>query len=90
MFLEHTARRYYQRALQNFKMIEWLPTCTTSLASTQLKTISQLKTIGWTCFRFGLIAFTIFGSVYLCLYFFQRAECRRYQNNEIVIDVNAD
>lgn len=53
-------------------------------ASTKVNTTAL---IGWTCLGFGLISFTILGSLYL----FQRAERKRWQNqnDEVLIDVIA-
>ena len=52
------------------------------IASTQINTTAL---IGWTCFGVGIIRFTILGSLYL----FQRAERKRWQNqnDEVIIDV---
>ena len=80
MFQEHTARRYLQGSTQKLKTIG--PTYLAPIASTQIKTTAL---IGWTCFGVGLIGFTTFGALYL----FQRAERKRWQNqNEgVIIDV---
>jgi hypothetical protein len=48
------------------------------IASTQLNTTAL---IGWTCLGVGLIGFTMFGALYL----FQRAERKRYQNDECLM-----
>ena len=80
MFQEHTARRYLQGSVH--KIVR--PTYLVPIASTQIKTTAL---IGWTCFGVGLIGFITFGALYL----FQRAERKRWQNqNEgIIIDVTA-
>jgi len=82
MFQEHTARRYLQGSAQKIKTVA--PTYLAPIASTQINTTAL---IGWTCFGVGIISFTILGS----LYFFQRAERKRWenQNNEVIIDVTA-
>ena len=85
MFQEHTARRYLQGSTQKLKTIG--PTYLAPIASTQIKTTAL---IGWTCFSVGLIGFTTFGALYL----FQRAERKRWQNQqnqneEVLIDVTA-
>ncbi len=83
MFQEHTARRYLQGSTQKLKTIN--PTYLAPIASTQIKTTAL---IGWTCLGVGLIGFTTFGALYL----FQRAERKRWenqqnQNDEVIIDV---
>lgn len=82
MFQEHTARRYLQSSTQKLKNIG--PTYLAPIASTQIKTTAL---ICWTCFGVGLIGFITFGALYL----FQRAEHKRWQNqNEgVIIDVTA-
>lgn len=82
MFHEHTARRYLQGSAQKIKTVA--PTFLAPIASTQINTTAL---IGWTCFGVGAISFTILGSLYL----FQRAERKRWQNqnNEVLIDVTA-
>lgn len=82
MFQEHTARRYLQGSVQKIK--PFAPTYLVPIASTQINTTAL---IGWTCFGVGLISFTILGALYL----FQRAERKRWQNqnNEVIIDVTA-
>ncbi len=84
MFQDHTARRYLQGSAQKIKTVT--PTYLTpmALASTKVNTTAL---IGWTCLGVGLIGFTILGSLYL----FQRAERKRWQNqnDEILIDVIA-
>jgi len=82
MFQEHTARRYLQISAQKIKTVA--PTYLAPIATTQINTTAL---IGWTCFGVGIISFTILGS----LYFFQRAERKRWenQNNEVIIDVTA-
>ena len=85
MFQEHTARRYLQGSTQKLKTIG--PTYLAPIASTQIKTTAL---IGWTCFGVGLIGFTTFGALYL----FQRAERKRWQNQqnqneEVLIDITA-
>ena len=49
--------------------------------------VNSTTLIGWTCLGFGLISFTILGSLYL----FQRAERKRWQNqnDEVLIDIIA-
>ncbi len=78
MFQEHTARRYLQGSAQKIKTVA--PTYLAPIASA-----STTALIGWTCLGVGLISFTILGSLYL----FQRAERKRWQNqnNEVLIDV---
>ena len=80
MFQEHTARRYLQGSAQKIKTVA--PTYLAPMASSQINTTAL---IGWTCLGVGLIGFTILGSLYL----FQRAERKRWQNqnDEVLIDV---
>lgn len=82
MFQEHTARRYLQGSAQKIKTVA--PTYLAPIASTQINTTAL---IGWTCFGVGLIGFTTLGALYL----FQRAERKRWQNqnHEVLIDVTA-
>ena len=82
MFQEHTARRYLQGSAQKIKTVA--PTYLAPMASSQINTTAL---IGWTCLGVGLIGFTILGSLYL----FQRAERKRWQNqnDEVLIDVTA-
>jgi predicted membrane channel-forming protein YqfA (hemolysin III family) len=79
MFKEHTARRYLQGSAQKIKTVA--PTYLIPMASTKVNTTAI---IGCTCFGVGLIGFTIVGSLYL----FQRAERKRWhnQNDEVLID----
>ena len=78
LFQEHTARRYLYGLAQKGKPTVYLA----PIASAQIKTTAL---VGWTCFGAGLIGFTILGLLYL----FQRAERKRAQNHEIIIDVTA-
>lgn len=82
MFHEHTTRRYLQGSAQKIKTIA--PTYLAPIASTQIKTTAL---IGWTCFGVGIISFTVLGSLYL----FQRAERKRWQNqnDQVLIDGTA-
>jgi len=82
MFQEHAARRYLQGSAQKIKTVA--PTYLAPMASSQINTTAL---IGWTCLGVGLIGFTILGSLYL----FQRAERKRWQNqnDEVLIDVIA-
>jgi hypothetical protein len=82
MFYENNARRYLQRAGQKFKIVKYGPSSMTPIAI-----LTQFKTISCTYLKLGLVGFTIFISLYLALYVFQRAECKRYQKNQIIIDV---
>lgn len=84
MFQEHTARRYLQGSAQKFKTVA--PTYLGPMASASTK-LNTTALIGWTCLGVGLISFTILGSLYL----FQRAERKRWQNqnDEVLIDVIA-
>lgn len=84
MFQEHTARRYLQVSAQKIKTVA--PTYLTPMASASTK-VNTTALIGWTCLGVGLIGFTILGSLYL----FQRAERKRWQNqnDEVLIDVIA-
>ena len=84
MFQEHTARRYLQGSAQKIKTIA--PTYLVPIASASTK-VNTTALIGWTCFGVGLIGFITFGALYL----FQRAEHKRWQNqNEgVIIDVTA-
>ena len=75
MFQEHTARRYLQGSTQKLKTIG--PTYLAPIASTQINTTAL---IGWTCFGVGIVSFTILGALYL----FQRAERKRWQNQNNV------
>ena len=78
MFQEHTAHRYLQRSAQKIKTVAL--TYLIPMASTKVNTIAI---IGYTCFGVGLIGFTILGSLYL----FQRAERKRWKNqNEEVLE----
>ena len=81
MFQDHTARRYLQGSAQKIKTVA--PTYLAPMVSASTTT----PLIGWTCLGFGLISFTILGSLYL----FQRAERKRWQNqnDEVLIDVIA-
>ena len=84
MFQEHTARRYLKGSAQKIKTVVPIYLAPMTSASTKVNTTGL---IGWTCLGVGLISFTILGS----LYFFQRAERKRWQNqnDEVVIDVIA-
>ena len=84
MFQEHTARRYLQGSAQKIKTVA--PTYLAPIASASTK-VNTTALIGWTCFGIGLIGFITFGALYL----FERAERKRWQNqNEVVlIDVTA-
>jgi hypothetical protein len=79
MFQEHTARRYLQGSAQKIKTVAPLAPMASTVNTTAL--------IGWTCLGVGLISFTILGSLYL----FQRAERKRWQNqnDEVLIDITA-
>ena len=79
MVQEHTARRYLQRSAQKIKTVT--PTYLTTMASTKVNTTAI---VGWWCFGFGIIGLTIVGSLYL----FQRAERKRWhnQNDEVLIN----
>ena len=81
IFQEHTARRYLQGSAQKIKTVALAP-----IASASIKE-NTIALIGWTCLGVGLISFTILGSLYL----FQRAERKRWQNqnDEVIIDVIA-
>jgi hypothetical protein len=82
MFQEHTARRYLQGSAQKIKTVG--PTYLAPIASNQINTTAL---IGWTCFGVVLIGFTTLGALYL----FQRAERKRWQNQNdgVIIDVTA-
>jgi len=82
MFQEHTARRYLQGSAQKIKTVAPNYLAPMAAASTRVNTTAV---IGWTCLGVGLIGFTILGSLYL----FQRAERKRWQNqnDEVLIDV---
>ena len=84
MFQEHTARRYLQGSAQKIKTVA--PAYLAPMASASTK-VNTTALIGWTCLGVGLIGFTILGSLYL----FQRAERKRWQNqnDEVIIDVIA-
>lgn len=84
MFQEHTARRYLQGSAQKIKTVASNYLAPMAAAST---TVNAPAVIGWTCLGAGLIGFTILGSLYL----FQRAERKRWQNqnDEVIIDVTA-
>ena len=84
LFQDHTARRYLQGSAQKIKTVA--PTYLAPLASVSTK-VNTTALIGWTCLGFGLISFIILGSLYL----FQRAERKRWQNqnDEVLIDVIA-
>ena len=84
MFQEHTARRYLQGSSQKIKTVA--PTYLAPIASASTK-VNTTALISWTCFGVGLIGFITFGALYL----FQRAEHKRWQNqNEgVIIDVTA-
>ena len=84
MFQEHTARRYLQGSAQKIKTVAPNYLAPMAAAST---TVNTTAVIGWTCLGVGLIGFTILGSLYL----FQRAERKRWQNqnDEVLIDVTA-
>ena len=71
IFQEHTAGRYLKGSAQKFQTIA--PTYLAPIASTQ---INANALIGWTFFGVGLIGFTTLVTLYL----FQRAECKRCQN----------
>jgi len=73
MFQEHTARRYLQGSAQKIKTVT--PTYLAPMAAASTK-VNTTALIGWTCIGVGLIGFTILGSLYL----FQRAERKRWQN----------
>lgn len=77
---EHTTRRCLQGSVN--KIVQ--PTSLVPIVSTQIK-ITTL--IGWTFCGVGLIGFTTLGALYL----FQRAERKRWhnENDEVLIDVNA-
>lgn len=77
---EHTARRYINGLGK--------PTAYLApIASTQINTTATTIVIGWTSLGVGVVGLTILGALYL----FQRAERKRWQNqnNKIVIDVTA-
>ena len=82
MFQEHTARRYLQGSAQKIKTVAPAYLAPMSSASTM---VNNTALTGWTCLGVGLISFTILGSLYL----FQRAERKRWQNqnDEVIIDV---
>ena len=84
MFQEHTACRYLKGSAQKIKTVA--PTYLAPMVSASTK-VNTTALIGWTCFSVGLISFTILGSLYL----FQRAERKRWQNqnDEVLIDVIA-
>lgn len=84
IFQEHTARRYLQGSAQKIKTVAHIYLAPMASASTKVNTTAL---IGWTCLGVGLIGFTILGSLYL----FQRAERKRWQNqnDEVIIDVIA-
>ena len=82
MFQEHTARCYLQGSAQKIKTV--VPAYLAPITSASTK-VSTTAIVGWTCLGVGLISFTILGSLYL----FQRAERKRWQNenDEVIIDV---
>ena len=82
MFQEHKIRRYLQGSAQKIKTVA--PTYLAPIAAASIK-VNTTALIGWTCLGVGLIGFTILGSLYL----FQRAERKRWQNqnDEVLIDV---
>jgi len=84
MFQEHTARRYLEGSAQKIKTVAPNYLAPMAAAST---TVNTTAVIGWTCFGVGRIGFTILDSLYL----FQRAERKRWQNqnDEVLIDVTA-
>ena len=84
MFQEHTARRYLQGSAQKIKTVA--PTYLAPMASASTR-VNTTALICWTGLGVGLISFTILGSLYL----FQRAERKRWQNqnDEVLIDVIA-
>jgi hypothetical protein len=84
MFQEHTARRYLEGSAQKIKTVA--PTYLAPMAAASTK-VNTTALIGWTWLGVGLIGFTILGSLYL----FQRAERKRWQNqnDEVLIDVTA-
>ena len=77
IFEEHRARRCLQGSAQNINTVVSLGPMAYKVNTTAL--------IGWTCLGVGLISFTILGSLYL----FQRAERKRWENQEVIIDVIA-
>ena len=81
MFDNHTARRYLQGSAQKMKTV--VPNYLAPMASTAT-TLNTVALIGWTFFGFKLISFTVFGSLYL----FQRAERKRWQNQNDKILIN--
>lgn len=81
MFQDHTASRYLQGSTQKMKTV--VPTYLAPMASATTK-VNTTALIGWTCIGFGLISFTILGSLYL----FQRAERNRWQNQNDKILIN--
>ena len=81
MFQDHTARRYLQGSVQKIKTVK--PTHLAPIASASIK-VSIDTLIGWTCLGFELINFKILGSLYL----FQRAECKRWQNQNDKVLIN--
>jgi len=80
MFQEHATHRYIQGSAQKLKTIA--PAYLAPIVSTQINTTAV---IGWTCFGVGIISFTIVGSLYL----FQRAERKRWQNQNDEVLINA-
>lgn len=83
IFSEHTARRYRygQMSINQISIKKFIPsTYIAPIVSTQLHNTTF---IGWTCLGGLGIAVTIVGVLYL----FKSAEGKRYQNDEIVIDV---
>ena len=85
MFQEHTTRRYLQGCAQKIKTVA--PNYLAPITAAASTTVNTTAVIGWTCLGVGLISFTILGSLYL----FQRAERKRWQNqnDEVIIDVTA-
>lgn len=78
MFREHAARRYLQGSAQKIKTVAPTYLAPMAAASTRVNTTAL---ICWTGLGIGLIGFTILGSLYL----FQRAERKRWQNQNNVI-----
>lgn len=81
MFQDHTARGYLQGSAQKIKTVP--PTYLAPMASALTK-VNTTALIGWTCLGFGLISFTTLGSLYL----FQRAERKRWQNQNDAVLIN--
>ena len=83
IFQEHTARRFLQVSAQKIKTVA--PTYLALMISAST-IINNTALIHWTCLSVGLISFTILSSLYL----FQRAERKRWQNqnDEVIIDAS--